>query len=238
MPACNRHQHGRQTGNGELTIVLHSLLHPQQPRAIKLNNVVDMVTICEETANEIRCGRPWIHPVSGAQPSLSELVQSKRTALQLFLRNANRGRAARAAATDGTFAVHSIVDHRPASQVTGHYDYKVRWQGYGSDDDTWEPDDHLGTAAEKVASYNESCPNIWQGHEQRLLWAGLGFGDTLQVLDTTDGSGYGEWLDAVVTDVHRSTRTLMLRNGVGKKRKTTISETHQSSHRCATRARH
>eukprot|EP01047_Picozoa_sp_COSAG01_P007386 COSAG01_NODE_281_length_19504_cov_129.173124_1_plen_116_part_10 len=116
------------------------MLHPQQPRAIKLNNVVDMVTICEETANEIRCGRPWIHPVSGAQPSLSELVQSKRTALQLFLRNANRGRAARAAATDGTFAVHSIVDHRPASQVTGHYDYKVRWQGYGSDDDTWEPD--------------------------------------------------------------------------------------------------
>jgi hypothetical protein len=157
----------------------HSLLHPQQPRAIKLNNVVDMVTISHETADDIRCGRPWLHPVSGAQPSLSELVQSKLTALQLFMRNANRGAgrgpAAPAAATDGTFVVHSIVDHRPASHSPGHYDYKVRWQGYGSDDDTWEPDDHLGTAAEKVASYNESRPNIWQGHEQRLLWAGLGF---------------------------------------------------------------
>jgi hypothetical protein len=75
-------------------------------------------------------------------------------------------------------------------------------QNLASDDDTWEPDDHLGTAAEKVASYNESRPNIWQGHEQRHLWAGLGFGDTLQVLDTTDGSGYGEWLDAVVTNMH------------------------------------
>jgi hypothetical protein len=83
----------------------------------------------------------------------------------------------------------------------------------------------IGNAADEVASYNESRPIIWQGHEQQLLWAGLGFGDALQVLDTTDGSGYGEWLDAVVTDVNRSTRTVILRKGVGKKRKTTISET-------------
>eukprot|EP01047_Picozoa_sp_COSAG01_P088474 COSAG01_NODE_20837_length_932_cov_48.756303_1_plen_60_part_00 len=53
----------------------------------------------------------------------------------------------------------------------------------------------------------------------------------MQVLDPTDGSGYGEWLDAVVTDVNRFTRTLMLRNGVGKKRKTTISVTSWLRHR-------
>jgi hypothetical protein len=39
------------------------------------------------------------------------------------------------------FVVEDIVEHKEDGQ--GSYLWRVRWDGYGADDDTWEPYSHL-----------------------------------------------------------------------------------------------
>jgi hypothetical protein len=46
------------------------------------------------------------------------------------------------------------VDHIVASRlVRGRTEYLVRWRGYGSFDDTWEPEANLANAADIVAAF-------------------------------------------------------------------------------------
>jgi len=39
-------------------------------------------------------------------------------------------------------------------------EYLVRWKGYTQGDDTWEPEDNLQNAGEKLQEYLQSIPKI------------------------------------------------------------------------------
>lgn len=55
---------------------------------------------------------------------------------------------------DREYTVNRIVDSRTASD--GSVEYKVRWRGYGAEDDTWERRETLvENAAERVAEYED-----------------------------------------------------------------------------------
>ncbi|XP_072318291.1 chromodomain Y-like protein [Eucyclogobius newberryi] len=50
------------------------------------------------------------------------------------------------------YEVERIVDRRRSGQ--GQVQYLVRWRGYGSDCDTWEPEEHLETCSPHVQEFN------------------------------------------------------------------------------------
>jgi transposase InsO family protein len=58
------------------------------------------------------------------------------------------------------YEVDTIIDKRVTADQTT--EYLVRWKGYGSDDDTWEPTKHLGTALEFVQEFERQ-------HEQTTI---------------------------------------------------------------------
>ncbi len=49
------------------------------------------------------------------------------------------------------FEVKLIVDHRILK--SNRKEYLVRWEGYGPEHDTWEPESHLANAPEVLAAY-------------------------------------------------------------------------------------
>ncbi|XP_033838296.1 chromodomain Y-like protein [Periophthalmus magnuspinnatus] len=51
------------------------------------------------------------------------------------------------------YEVERIVDRRRTCQ--GQVQYLVRWRGYGSDCDTWEPEEHLETCSPHVQEFNQ-----------------------------------------------------------------------------------
>jgi len=53
--------------------------------------------------------------------------------------------------------VEKILDSR---QRHGKNEYLVRWKGYTQGDDTWEPEDNLQNAGEKLQDYLQSIPKI------------------------------------------------------------------------------
>ena len=60
---------------------------------------------------------------------------------------------AQAANNKQEFQVDSIVGKR--KQANGEYKYRVRWFGYGSDDDTWEPMENLSGCDVKVKLFDQ-----------------------------------------------------------------------------------
>ncbi|XP_060901532.1 chromodomain Y-like protein [Labrus mixtus] len=55
-------------------------------------------------------------------------------------------------ATEDFYEVERIVDQRRSKK--GKVEYLVRWRGYGSDGDTWEPETHLSTCMIYVHDFN------------------------------------------------------------------------------------
>ncbi|XP_074204141.1 chromodomain Y-like protein isoform X1 [Camelus bactrianus] len=53
--------------------------------------------------------------------------------------------------TGRTFTVERIVDKRKNKK--GKTEYLVRWKGYGSEDDTWEPEQHLENCEEYIRDF-------------------------------------------------------------------------------------
>ena len=72
--------------------------------------------------------------------------------------------AGAAAAPAETWVVKAIVGERGTG---GAKRYRVRWRGYGEQDDTWEPLSHLGSARAALAAYQR---------KQRAAGSGLAIG--------------------------------------------------------------
>ena len=51
-----------------------------------------------------------------------------------------------------TFTVKEVVDKRKGDGTT---EYRVRWEGFGAKDDTWEPVHHLGGSTQAIRSYEQ-----------------------------------------------------------------------------------
>lgn len=56
---------------------------------------------------------------------------------------------------DGVYAIESIIEHRRGKAVA-NWEYRIRWEGYGPEDDTWEPHQQIQeTAQEAIDAYWE-----------------------------------------------------------------------------------
>jgi len=53
------------------------------------------------------------------------------------------------------YEVEKIVDRRRIEGTRDEYEYKVKWKGYPSSDNTWEPLQHLQNSLELVIKYNK-----------------------------------------------------------------------------------
>ncbi|XP_056266516.1 chromodomain Y-like protein [Pseudoliparis swirei] len=62
-------------------------------------------------------------------------------------------------ATEEFYEVERIVDKRKTKK--GNVEYLVRWRGYGSEGDTWEPEGHLSTCMIYVHDFNRQSAE-WQ----------------------------------------------------------------------------
>ncbi|XP_051785168.1 chromodomain Y-like protein isoform X1 [Erpetoichthys calabaricus] len=55
-------------------------------------------------------------------------------------------------ASEELYEVERIIDKRKNKK--GRIEYLVRWKGYDSEDDTWEPEQHLGNCVEYIHEFN------------------------------------------------------------------------------------
>jgi hypothetical protein len=55
--------------------------------------------------------------------------------------------------SDQEYEVEKILDHRTDQNTT---QYLIKWVGYDSDDNTWEPAENLENAAEKLSEYQQN----------------------------------------------------------------------------------
>jgi hypothetical protein len=74
----------------------------------------------------------------------------------------------RATKTGNTFAVERILEHLPDAE--GSWQYKVKWEGWGNEANTWEPEANLGKAIGLVEEYWEKRggrPLITRRHNRK-----------------------------------------------------------------------
>ena len=66
------------------------------------------------------------------------------------------------------YEVESILEHRFRGRRHPRASYRVAWKGYGPEHNTWEPEENLVNAPEKVAEYWK-----WRAEQQQGLGASL-----------------------------------------------------------------
>jgi hypothetical protein len=60
--------------------------------------------------------------------------------------------------------VEKIVDHRKADKDKGWWELRAKWEGYASDEDTWEPYNNMkDDIPEKVQEYKKLHPTLGVG---------------------------------------------------------------------------
>ena len=53
------------------------------------------------------------------------------------------------------YNVEKILDRK---RVNGHFQYKIKWEGYPMNESTWEPMKNLETVKDLVEEYNRTHP--------------------------------------------------------------------------------
>lgn len=83
---------------------------------------------------------------SNASPQFP--LSQKLVAAALSTRRKTKRRTAK-----GEYEVEKVIGRRAIEGRADEYEYQVRWKGYGSAEDTWEPLPHLRNAMDKVVAY-------------------------------------------------------------------------------------
>ncbi len=56
--------------------------------------------------------------------------------------------------SDELFEIESIIDHRPSKESSDGYEYRVKWKGYSSDENTWNTSETFdGTGDDMLNDY-------------------------------------------------------------------------------------
>lgn len=68
--------------------------------------------------------------------------------------------------TEGVYEVDIVLDYRVRKTKR---EFKIRWKGYDSADDTWEPEDNLETARESVDAFlrRQDLPLVFDGKQKK-----------------------------------------------------------------------
>ena len=53
------------------------------------------------------------------------------------------------------YVVEQILDSK---KVGRHLEYYVKWKGYGAEENTWEPKEHLSNTPDKVEEFHHKFP--------------------------------------------------------------------------------
>lgn len=68
---------------------------------------------------------------------------------------------------DKEYEVEKLVSHRYDSK--GHLQYKVRWQGFSKEHDTWQTFDDLSSVPEAIEAYRRTLPKVEQVRHDAVL---------------------------------------------------------------------
>jgi len=119
-------------------------LRPRYKGPFEIIEKLSCVTFWLRMPPYYRAMYPVFHASKLAQYSESTIHGQKSTALPLTLIQGQK-----------EWEVEQVLDSR---QRHGKNKYLVRWKGYTQGDDTWEPEENLQNAGEKLQEYLQSIP--------------------------------------------------------------------------------
>jgi len=119
-------------------------LRPRYEGPFEIIEKLSCVTFWLRMPPYYRAMYPVFHASKLAQYSESTIHGQKSTALPLTLIQGQK-----------EWEVEQVLDSR---QRHGKNKYLVRWKGYTQGDDTWEPEENLQNAGEKLQEYLQSIP--------------------------------------------------------------------------------